>query len=177
MSDYITKGITSTTVSGFVLDSETNVPTPHSITFEGALTKERAEGKARKACGAMLITSVEQTRKYYKLEREKAMELATDERENKDDIQLGETSTTVYFVKLIEAGKHETELACITFNSPMTETRAFGAARRACDFDILPYAAVQEREAKFISRAKFFELATPCDEVPTDVDDADEIDA
>ena len=177
MANYIVKGITSTTVNGFILDSETNVPTPHSITFEGALTKERAEGKARKACGAMLITSVEQTRKYYQLERSKAMEFATDERNGKDDIQLGETETTVYFVKLIEAGKHDTELACITFNAPMTETRAFGAARRACEFDILPYAAVQERNAKFISRAKFFELATPCDDVPDDVDETEELEA
>lgn len=164
MADYITKGITSTIVKGFVLDAETMQAKETTLEFEGAFTRDRAEGKARKAIGSILITSVEQTRKYYKLERSVAMENATDERTAKDDIQIGETGTTVYFVKLVKPNSHETELACITFDAPMTESRAFGAARRACGYDILPYTAEQNRTAHFISRAKFFELAQPITE-------------
>lgn len=177
MSDYITKGITNTIVTGFVLNAETNVPELKNVTFEGALTKERAEGKARKECGSMLITNVEQVRDYYQLERDVAMENATDERTSKDDIQLGETSTTVYFLKLKEIGRPDVEPWSITFDSPMTQSRAFGAARRATDYDILPYAAEQSRAAKFISRAKFFELATKVDR-PTDfVDETEDAEA
>lgn len=172
-ANTITKGITSTVVTGFVLNTETNVPELKAITFDGALTKERAEGKARKECGSMLVTSVEQVRTYYQLDREIAMANATNERTAKDDIQLGETSTTVYFLKLKEIGKPDVEPWSITFDSPMTQSRAFGAARRNVEGDILPYAAVQERNAKFISRAKFFELASVV-EKPADVEEAEE---
>lgn len=172
MSNVITKGITTTVVNGFVLDKN-NVPTPKTIELEGALTKERAEGKARKVAGNILITSVEQVRNYYQLDRATAMENATNERVNRDDIQLGETGTTVYFLKLVEVGKQYTEPDSITFAQPMTQARAFGAARRACDYDILPYAAEQQRECKFISRAKFFELATPVENASEDSEDSE----
>ena len=173
MSAKITKGITSTVVTGFVLNTETKLAELQSVTFEGALTKERAEGRARKECGGMLVTAVEQVRTYYELDRDIAMANATDERAAKDDIQLGETSTTVYFLKLKEVGKPDTEAWTITFDSPMTQSRAFGAARRNVEGDILPYASVQERNAKFISRAKFFELASVV-EKPADVEEEDE---
>lgn len=172
MSNIITKGITTTIVNGFVLDAN-NVPTPKTIELEGALTKERAEGKARKVAGNILITNVEQVRKYYQLDRETAMENATSERMNRDDIQLGETGTTVYYLKLVEVGKPDCEKWAITFPQPMTQQRAFGAARRACDYDILPYASEQQRECKFISRDKFFELATPVENASEDSEDAD----
>ena len=158
MSNVITKGITTTKVSGFVLDAN-NVPTPKVVELEGALTKERAEGKARKVAGNILVTSIGQVRTYYQLERETALKNATDEKQNKDDIQIGETGTTVYYLKLVEVGKPECERWSITFPQPMTQQRAFGAARRACECDILPYAYEQQREYKFISREKFFELA------------------
>lgn len=161
--DYIRKGITSTLVTGFVLNTETMQAEPKTIELEGALTKERAEAKARKVAGNILVTSVEQHRSYYQLERETAMQFVTDEREAKDDIQLGETGTTVYYLKLVQAGKSETVAESITFDVPMTESRAFGAARRATPFDILPYASEQNRTCKFLSRAKFFELAEPCE--------------
>lgn len=167
MSNVITKGITTTKVTGFVLNMF-GQPETKTIELEGALTKERAEGKARKVAGNILITSVEQVRNYYQLDRETAMENATDERANKDDIQLGETGTTVYYLKLTEVGKPDTEAWAITFPQPMTQARAFGAARRACDYDILPYASEQQRECKFISRAKFFELATPVENAAED---------
>ena len=173
MSNVITKGITTTKVTGFVLNMF-GQPETKTIELEGALTKERAEGKARKVAGNILITSVEQVRNYYQLDRETAMENATSERVNKDDIQLGETGTTVYFLKLVEVGKPETEPYAITFPQPMTQARAFGAARRACDYDILPYASEQQRECKFISRAKFFELATPVENADGAEEDTEE---
>ena len=160
MSNVITKGITTTKVTGFVLN-ENGQPEVKTIELEGALTPERAEGKARKVAGNILITSVEQVRAYYQLDRETAMKNATDEKQNKDDIAIGETGTTVYYLKLIEVGKPECERWSITFPQPMTQQRAFGAARRACEEDILPYASEQQRECKFLAREKFFELATP----------------
>lgn len=162
MSNIITKGITSTIVSGFEL--ENGMPVPVTVTLEGALTKERAEGTIRRNHGQMLISKVEQTRAYYQLDKATALENATSKRTSRDDIALGETSTTVYFWKLVENGKKDVEEGHITLGGAMTESRAFGAARRACEFDILPYAAEQTREKCFISREKFFELATPCDE-------------
>lgn len=173
MSNVITKSITTTKVSGFVLDAN-NVPTPKVVELEGTLTKERAEGKARKVAGNILITSVEQVRNYYQLDRATAMENATSERVNRDDIQLGETGTTVYYLKLTEIGKPDTVPDSITFAQPMTQQRAFGAARRACDYDILPYATEQQRECKFISRAKFFELATPVESAEAAEEDTEE---
>lgn len=173
MSNVITKGITTTVVNGFVLDSN-NVPTPKVIELEGALTKERAEGRARKVAGNILITSVEQVRNCYQLDRATAMENATNERMNRDDIQLGETGTTVYYLKLVEVGKPDVEPWSITFPQPMTQARAFGAARRACEYDILPYASEQQRECKFISRAKFFELATPVENADATEEDTEE---
>ena len=161
MSNVITKGITSTVVSGFELKD--GMPVPVTVTLEGAVTKERAEGTIRRQHGQMLISNVEQVRAYYQLDRAIAMENATSERTSRDDITLGETSTTVYFLKLVENGKKEVEEGHIVLNGAMTESRAFGAARRALTFDILPYAAEQTRAKCFISREKFFELATPCD--------------
>ncbi len=162
MSNVITKGITSTVVSGFELQD--GMPVPVTVTLEGAVTKERAEGTIRRQHGQMLISKVEQTRAYYQLDKAVALENATNERTSRDDIALGETSTTVYFLKLVESGKKDVEEGHITLEGAMTESRAFGAARRACEFDILPYASEQTREKCFISREKFFELATPCDE-------------
>lgn len=174
MSNVITKGITSTIVSGFELKD--GMPVPVTVTLEGAVTKERAEGTIRRQYGQMLISNVKQVRAYYQLDRSIAMENATSERTSRDDITLGETNTTVYFLKLIEAGKKEVKEDHITLEGAMTESRAFGAARRACAFDILPYAYEQSREKCFISRAKFFKLATPCDasEVSEEGEEAEE---
>lgn len=169
--DYIRKGITNTIINGFKLD-ENNVPVASTLEFEGNLNDDRANAKARKA--NMLVTSIERKRVYYRLERSVAMENATDKRNAKDDIQLGETGTTVHYLRLSDSkvdGVPTTVSDSITFDAPMTETRAFGAARRACAFDILPYASEQNRNAKFISRAKFFELA----ELVKDADDADAV--
>lgn len=171
-ADYIRKGITNTIVNGFKL--ENNVPVATTLEFEGNLNDDRANAKARKA--NMLVTSIDRKRVYYRLERSVAMENATDKRNAKDDIQLGETGTTVHYLRLSDAkidGIPTTVSDSITFDAPMTETRAFGAARRACMFDILPYASEQNRNAKFISRAKFFELA----ELVKDDTDADAADA
>ena len=155
MSNVITKGITSTIVSGFELKD--GMPVPVTVTLEGAVTKERAEGTIRRKHGQMLISSVEQVRAYYQLDKTVALENATNERTSRDDIALGETSTTVYFLQLVEAGKKDVKEGHVVLNGAMTESRAFGAARRACEFDILPYAAEQTREKCFISREKFFE--------------------
>lgn len=166
MSDYITKGITSTVVKGFRL--EDGSPVPCEVTFEGALTTERATAKAK----GMLVASVEQVRKYYRLAREVAMEHVTTERTDKSDIQLGETGTTVYALRLVTAQDEEgntiltsnTETCVFEFDAPMTESRAFGAARRAASkagYDILPYAVDQHRTAYFLSRETFFALAEP----------------
>lgn len=172
MSEYITKGITSTVVKGFKL--ENGVPIPCEITLEGALTNERATAKAK----GMLVASVEQVRKYYRLSRETAMEHVTTERNAKSDIQLGETGTSVYALRLITKEVQDedgntvtvltpnTESVRFAFDAPMTEQRAFGAARRAASkagYDILPYAAEQQRTAYFLSRDVFFELAEPCE--------------
>lgn len=170
-TDYIRKGITSTLVTGFVLNPETMQAETKTIELEGALTKERAEGKARKVAGNILVTSVEQRRAYYQLERETAMQYVTDERMSKDDIQLGETGTTVYYLRLVQVGKSETVTESITFDAPMTESRAFGAARRAVGVDILPFASEQNRTCKFLARAKFFELAEPCESESVETND------
>ena len=171
--DYIRKGITNTIINGFKL--ENNVPVAATLEFEGNLNDDRANAKARKA--NMLVTSINRKRVYYRLERSVAMENATDERNAKDDIQLGETGTTVHYLRLSDAkfdGVPTTVSDSITFDAPMTESRAFGAARRACAFDILPYASEQNRNAKFISRAKFFELAELVKDGSADADaDAD----
>lgn len=166
MNEYITKGITSTVVKGFKL--ENGAPIPCEVTFEGALTTERATAKAK----GILVASVEQVRKYYRLSRDVAMQHATNERANKSDIQLGETGTSVYALRLVTATDEEgntiltpnTESVRFEFDAPMTEQRAFGAARRAASkagYDILPYAAEQQRTAYFLSRDVFFELAEP----------------
>lgn len=172
-TDYIRKGITNTIINGFKL--ENNVPVAATLEFEGNLNDDRANAKARKA--NMLVTSIDRKRVYYRLERSVAMENATDERMNKDDIQLGETGTTVHYLRLSDTkvdGVPTTVSDSITFDAPMTESRAFGAARRACAFDILPYASEQNRNAKFISRAKFFELAELVENDNADADaDAD----
>lgn len=174
MSNVITKGITSTVVSGFELQD--GMPVPVTVTLEGAITKERAEGAIRRKHGQMLISNVEQVRAYYQLDKSVAMENATNERASRDDIALGETSTTVYFLQLVEAGKKDVKEGHITLEGAITEPRAFGAARRACDFDILPYASEQTRAKCFISRDKFFELATPCDasDIAEDSENANE---
>ena len=179
MSEYITKGITSTVVKGFKL--ENGNPVPCEVEFEGALTAERATAKAK----GMLVASVEQVRKYYRLAREVAMEHVTTERAAKSDIQLGETGTTVYALRLVTATDEEgntiltpnTETCVFEFDSPMTESRAFGAARRAASkagYDILPYAADQQRTAYFLSRDVFFELAEPCDAPSAENEDSEE---
>lgn len=173
MSNVITKGITTTKVTGFVLNSD-GQPEAKTIELEGALTKERAEGKARKVAGNILITNVEQVRKYYQLDRDVALENATDEKQNRDDIQIGETGTTVYYLRLTEIGKPDVEKWSITFPQPMTQSRAFGAARRACAYDILPYASEQQRECKFISRVKFFALAEPVEDASDIEEDTEE---
>ena len=160
MSDYITKGITSTVVKGFKL--ENGSPVPCEIEFEGALTTERATAKTK----GVLVASVEQKRTYYRLSRDVAMQHVTNERADKSDIQLGETGTTVYALRLVQVGKSDTEFCEFHFDAPMTESRAFGAARRAASkkgFDILPYATMQERASYFLPRATFFELAEPCE--------------
>lgn len=156
--DYIRKGITNTIIYGWKLVN--NAPVATMLELEGNLNDDRANAKARKA--NMLVTGIERKRVYYRLERSIAMENATDKRNAKDDIQLGETGTTVHYLRLSndKVDSIPTTISeSITFDAPMTETRAFGAARRACAFDILPYASEQNRNAKFISRAKFFELA------------------
>lgn len=166
MSDYITKGITSTVVKGFKL--ENGAPVPCELTFEGALSVERATNKAK----GILVASVEQKRTYYRLAREVAMEHVSTERNAKTDIQLGETGTSVYALRLVTTTDEEgntvltpnTESVRFEFDTPMTESRAFGAARRAASklgYDILPYAAEQQRSAYFLSRDVFFELAEP----------------
>lgn len=183
MSEYITKGITSTVVKGFKL--ENGAPIPCEVTFEGALTTERATAKAK----GMLVASVEQVRKYYRLSRDVAMENVTTERADRFDIQLGETGTTVYALRLItkevqdEDGNTVTVLTPNTesvrfeFDAPMTEQRAFGAARRAASkagYDILPYAADQQRTSYFLPRSVFFELAEPCDAPSAENEDSAE---
>lgn len=159
----LNKTITTTTVNGFVLD-ENNMPTPVTVALDGKVAESRAHSLARKAYANILISGVSYTKERFELDKEIALENATTEKQNSDDITLGETGTVVYYIRLAErkdgAEYPHTETGCIALDSPMTETRAFGAARRALAFDILPYASEQVREKSFISRAKFFELAT-----------------
>lgn len=166
MSDFITKGITSTVVRGFKLEG--GKPVECVLEFEGALSDERAAAKAK----GVLVASVEQVRKYYRLAREVAMDYVTEVRHAKNDIQLGETGTSVYALRLVTATDEDgntvltpnTEACTFEFDTPMTESRAFGAARRAASkagYDILPYAAEQQRTAYFLPRSVFFELAEP----------------
>ena len=168
MAENITKGITYTVVKGFKLES--GKPVECEVEIEGALSDERATNKAK----GILVASVERIRKYYSLSRDIAMEHVTSERKAKTDIQLGETGTTVHALRLVtkevedENGNtvtvltSQTEFCEFHFDAPMTESRAFGAARRAAskqNFDILPYASMQERSASFLSRETFFKLA------------------
>ena len=178
MSEYITKGITSTVVKGFKL--ENGAPIPCELTFEGALSDERATAKAK----GVLVASVEQVRKYYRLAREVAMDYVTEVRHAKNDIQLGETGTTVHALRLVTSTDENgntvltpnTEACTFEFDAPMTESRAFGAARRAASkagYDILPYAAEQQRTAYFLPRSVFFELAEPVKAEDISEDDAE----
>ena len=179
MSEYITKGITSTVVKGFKL--ENGSPVPCELEFEGALTAERATAKAK----GILVASVEQKRTCYRLSRDVAMQHVTNERADKSDIQLGETGTTVYALRLVTATDEDgntvltpnTESVRFEFDAPMTASRAFGAARRAASkagYDILPYAADQQRTSYFLPRDVFFELAEPCAAPSTENEDSAE---
>lgn len=184
MAENITKGITYTVVKGFKLNDH-GMPVECEVEFEGALSDERATNKAK----GMLVTGVERNRKYYSLSRDIAMEHVTSERKAKTDIQLGETGTTVHALRLVtkqaedENGNaitvltSQTEFCEFHFDAPMTESRAFGAARRAASkkgFDILPYASMQERSANFLSRETFFKLAKLDRVVPVATEDSAE---
>lgn len=178
MTDYIKKSITNTIVNGFVLDN--GVPVAHKMVLSGPWTKERAEAKARKA--GMLVSGIEQVKQYYKLDRMTALEKASTERINKDDIQIGKTYTIVHYFKLDNETDNDSLPTVVkdsvTLFSPMTKERAFGAARRALDYDILPYASEQIRDKWFIARDVFFELATPIDDNANNDDvDSDDIDS
>lgn len=168
MGENITKGITYTIVKGFKL--ENGAPVPCELELEGALSNERATARAK----GILVASVEHIRKYYSLSREIAMEHVVAERKAKTDIQLGETGTTVHALRLVKKDVEDengntvtvltsqTEFCEFHFDAPMTESRAFGAARRAASkagYDILPYASMQERNANFLPRDIFFKLA------------------
>ncbi len=170
----LNKTITTTTVNGFVLD-ENNMPTPVSVTLDGKVAESRAHSLARKEHANILISGVSYTKERFELDKEVALANATNEKQNADDITLGETGTMVYYIRLAERKDGteypHTETGCIALDSPMTESRAFGAARRALPFDILPYASEQVREKSFISREKFFELATKI--ADTDVEDSE----
>lgn len=159
----LNKTITATTVNGFVLDKN-NMPTPVSVSLDGKVAEPRAHALARKEHANILISGVSYTKERFELDKEIALANATTEKQNSDDITLGETGTVVYYIRLTprkDGSEYpHTETGTITLDAPMTETRAFGAARRALPFDILPYASEQVREKSFISREKFFELAT-----------------
>lgn len=172
MTDYIKKSITNTIVNGFVLDN--GVPVAHRMVLSGPWTKERAEVKARKA--GMLVSGIEQVKQRYQLERVTALNEASVNRVGKDDIQIGQTYTIVHYFKLDNETDNDSLPTVVndsvTLSGPMTKERAFGAARRALTYDILPYASEQVRDKWFIPRDVFFELATPVD----DNDDNDDID-
>lgn len=182
MNENITKTLVKTIINGFTLDN--GVPTPKTIEVDGRIASERVDAYVRKNIGAMLVSGVEYAKTRYQLDKVTALSEATEERENKDDIQIGETSTVVYFFKLDmqqdESGDTypTTVKDSVTLDGAMLPARAFGAARRTCEFDILPYASEQVRAKSFISRAKFFELATVCDNANVADDEIDdEIDA
>lgn len=182
MTENITKTLVKTIISGFALDN--GMPTQKTVEVDGRIASERVDAYVRKNIGAMLVSGIEYVKTRYQLDKVTALSEATDERENKDDIQIGETSTVVYFFKLAmtedESGDTypTTVKDSITLDGAMLPARAFGAARRACEFDILPYASEQLRAKSFISRARFFELATVCENADdTDDEIEDEIDA
>ena len=178
MTDYIKKSITNTIVKGFVLDN--GVPVAREMAFSGTWTKERVEVKARKA--GMLVSGVEQVKQYYKLDRVTALNEASATRVYKDDIQIGQTYTIVHYFKLanaLEVSSTDSDTLptvvndSVTLSGPMTKERAFGAARRVLDYDILPYASEQVRDKWFIPRDVFFKLATPVDNDNDDIDSDD----
>lgn len=157
------KTITTTTVNGFILNAE-NLPKAVTVTLEGKIAESRAHALARKEHKNILISGISYSKTRYELDKDKALENATSEKTNTDDITLGETGTTVYYLRLADKTSDDEEYPrtvseTITFDAPMTESRAYGAARRALAFDILPYACEQVREKSFITREKFFELA------------------
>lgn len=172
MKDTIKKAITSTLVNGFELVE--GVPQPVTLEIEGRMSKERLEGFIRRNYrNQVLVANVTYAKTYYELDTVKALENATNEKQNTDDITLGESFTRVDFFRLdyIHDEKTNEKLPIavkdyIVLNGAMLQERAFGAARRATDFDIIPYASTQTREKSYISRNKFFELAEKCD-VPT----------
>lgn len=182
MAENITKTLVKTIINGFTLDN--GVPAPKTIEVDGRIASERVDAYVRKNVGAMLVSDIEYVKTRYQLNKATALTESTEERENKDDIQIGETSTVVYFFKLDMQQDENgdtyptTVKDSVTLDGAMLQARAFGAARRACDFDILPYASEQIRAKSFISRAKFFELAQVCEDADiTDDEIEDEIEA
>ena len=171
MKDTIKKAITSTIVNGFELVNGT--PQPVTLEIEGRMSKERVEGFIRRNYkNHVLVASVTYAKTYYELDTVKALENATSEKQNADDITLGESFTRVDFFKLEYVDDNGEKVATtvkdsIVLSGAMLQERAFGAARRATDYDIIPYASEQTRAKSYITRNKFFELAEKCD-APTD---------
>ena len=172
MKDTIKKAITNTIVNGFELVN--NVPQPVTLEIEGRMSQERVEGFIRRNYkNQVLVAGVTYAKTYYELDTVKALENATDEKQNADDITLGESFTRVDFFKLAYVENENGEKVATTvkdsivLSGAMLQDRAFGAARRATDFDIIPFASTQNRAKSYITRDKFFELATKC-EAPSD---------
>lgn len=172
MKDTIKKAITSTIVNGFELVN--NVPQPVTLEIEGRMSQERVEGFIRRNYkNQVLVAGVTYAKTYYELDTVKALENATSEKKNADDITLGESFTRVDFFKLAYVdGENGEKVATtvkdsIVLSGAMLQERAFGAARRATDYDIIPFASEQTRAKSYITREKFFELASKCD-APTD---------
>ena len=176
MKDTIKKAITTTIVNGFELVNGT--PQPVALEIEGRMSQERVEGFIRRNYkNQVLVASVSYAKTYYELDTVKALENATNEKKNADDITLGESFTRVDFFKLayVDGDNGEkvatTKKDSIVLSGAMLQDRAFGAARRATDFDIIPYASEQTREKSYISRNKFFELATKCEAPANEIAD------
>ena len=165
MSDYINKTINKTIVSCFKM--ENNELAAFDFEYMGSIdSMEQASKVASKQFGNVLVSAFEVKSVTYRLAKSVAREYATSERESRDDIMIGRTYTYVRAWKLVSPDSHDGKLAedIIILDGAMTEARAFGSARRACEYDILPYEAWQSRDVAFIARDKFYELAEIVDE-------------
>ena len=160
MSDYINKTINKTVVSCFKMENDEL--TAFDFEYMGLIDNmDQASKVASKQFGNVLVKSFEVKSVTYRLNKSIAREYATSERESRDDIMIGRTYTYVRAWKLVSPDSHDGEVAedIIILDGAMTESRAFGAARRMRDYDILPIESWQSRDVVFIARDKFYELA------------------
>ena len=165
MSETITKSVTFTILNLVTLEGKSQV------TLEGKVTKKRAETLAFKEHHA-LLESVAYESHTYTLDKETARKYAFDSKQNQDDIRISRPCGLVSVVMLKECAEGGEALASngecvsttIAIDGSKTILGYYGAARalaRKNGFDCVPFGPVAKNGANmYISRAKFYELAT-----------------